>query len=94
MLRDCTGESWKKPGFGVRSVVLVCCTCFMSHDMILASVDFPVMWRLCASKRPCTAVALYWGPMRSSWIMALGSCSVLLEYIRPGPGMPCFRQNA
>ena len=26
--------------------------------------------------------------------MALGSCNVLLEYLRPGPGMPCFRQNA
>ena len=26
--------------------------------------------------------------------MALGSCSVLLEYIRPGPGIPYFRQNA
>ena len=26
--------------------------------------------------------------------MALGSCSVSLEYIRPGPEMPCFRQNA
>ena len=26
--------------------------------------------------------------------MALGSCSVLLEYIRPGPGMPCFMRYA
>ena len=26
--------------------------------------------------------------------MALGSSSVLLEYTRPGPGMPCFLQNA
>ena len=26
--------------------------------------------------------------------MALGPCSMLLEYIRPGPGMPCFRRNA
>ena len=26
--------------------------------------------------------------------MALGFCRVSLEYIRPGPGMPCFRQNA
>ncbi len=26
--------------------------------------------------------------------MALGSLSVLLEYIRPGPGMPCFSRYA
>ncbi len=26
--------------------------------------------------------------------MALGSCSLLFEYISHGPGMPCFRQNA
>ena len=26
--------------------------------------------------------------------MSFSSCSVSLEYIRPGPGMECFRQNA
>ena len=26
--------------------------------------------------------------------MALGSCSELLKYVRPGPGMPCIRQKA
>ena len=31
--------------------------------------------------------------MKSSRIVALGSCNVLLEYKRPGPGMLCFRQN-
>ena len=77
----------------VMCVVLVCCICFMSHYRILTSMDCPIMWHLCASERPCNAVAPYWSPMRTSRIVALGSCSVLLEYIRPGPGMPCIRQN-
>jgi hypothetical protein len=35
---------------GVLCVVLVCFICFTSHDKILASVDCPIMWRLCASR--------------------------------------------
>ena len=50
---------------GVLCVVLVCCICFMSQDMILASVDCPIMLRLCASEKPCDAVAPLWSPMRS-----------------------------
>ena len=38
-------------------VVLVCYICFMSHGRMLAFVDCPIMWRLCASERPCDAVA-------------------------------------
>ena len=79
---------------GVLCVVLECCIFCMSHDRMLASVDYPIMWRLCAFKRPCAAVAPLWSPMRSSRIVALGSCNVLLEYIRSKLGMPCFRQNA
>jgi hypothetical protein len=57
-------------------------------------VDCPMMWRLCASVSPCAAVAPLWSPISSSRIVALGSCNVLFEYKRPGPGMPCFTQNA
>jgi hypothetical protein len=39
-------------------------------------------------------VAPLWSPTRSSRILALGSCNMFLKYIRPGPGMPCSRQNA
>jgi len=42
---------------GVLCVVLECCICFMSQDKILASMECPIMWRLCASERSCTAVA-------------------------------------
>jgi hypothetical protein len=66
----------------------------MIHERILASIDCPMMWRFCASERPCAAVTPCLSSMRSSRILPLGSCSVLLEYISPGPGMPCFRQNA
>ena len=52
------------------------------------------MRRLCAYASPCAVVAPLWSHMRSSRIVALGSCNVLLKYMRPGPGMPCFRQNA
>jgi hypothetical protein len=62
----------------------------MSHVRILASVDCPIMWRLCASERPCAAVAPCWSSMRRSRIEALGSCSGLLKYIMPGPWMPCL----
>ena len=79
---------------GVSCVVLEFYICFMSQDRTLASVDCPIMWRLCASVSPCAAVAPLWSPMRISRIVALGSCNVLLEYMRPGPGMSCFRQNA
>ncbi len=79
---------------GVLCVVMKFCICFMSHDRMLASVDCPIMWRLCAFVSACAAVAPLWSPMRSSRIVALGSCNVLLEYMRPGPKMPCFRQNA
>jgi len=78
---------------GVSCVVLEFCIFFMSQDRILASVDCPIMWRLCASVSPCVAVAPLWSPMRSSRIVALGFYNVLLEYTRPGPGIPCFRQN-
>ena len=78
---------------GVSCVVLEFCICFICQDRMLASVDCPVMWRFCASVSPCAAVAHLWRPMRSSRIVALDSCNVLLEYMRPGPGMPCFRQN-
>ena len=79
---------------GVSCVVLQICICFMSQAMIFASVDCPMMWRLCASVSPCAAVAPLWSPISSSRIVALGSCNVLFEYKRPGPGMPCFTQNA
>ena len=79
---------------GILCVVLEFCICFMSYDRMLSSVDCPMTWRLCASMSPCAAVAPLWSPMTNSRIMALGSCNVLLEYFRPGPGMPCFRQNA
>ena len=84
---------------GARSLVVLCvvlglCICCMSQFMMLASDDCPIMCCLCASVSPCAVVAPLWSPMRSSRIVALGSCSVLLEYMRPGPGMPCFRQNA
>jgi len=79
---------------GVSCVMLQICICFMSQAMIFASVDCPMMWRLCASLSPCAAVAPLWSPMRSSRIVALGYCNVLFEYKRPGPGMHCFTQNA
>ena len=79
---------------GVSCVVLKFCIYFMSQDMMFASVDCPMMWRLFASASPCAAVAPLWSPMRSSRIVALGSCNVLFEYKRPGPGMPCLMQNA
>ena len=79
---------------GVSSIVLEFCICFLSQDRMLASVDCLIMWRLCASVSPCVVVAPLWSPMRSSRIVALSSCNVLLKYMRPGPGMPCFRQNA
>ena len=62
--------------------------------MIFASVECPIMRRLCASERPYAAVAPLWSPMRSFRIVALGFSTVLMEYIRHGPEMPCFRQNA
>ncbi len=79
---------------GVSCVVLEFCICFISQERMLASVDCPIMWRLCASVSPCVVVAPLWSPMRSSRNVALDSCNVLLEYTRPGPGMPCFRQYA
>ncbi len=79
---------------GVSCVVLPICICFISQAMIFAYVDCPMMWRLCASVSPCAAVAPFWSPISSSRIVALGSCNVLFEYNRPGPGMPCFTQNA
>ncbi len=79
---------------GVSCVVLQFCICFMSQDMMFASVDCPMMWRLRASMNPCAEVAPLWSPMRNSRIVALGSCNVLFNYKRPGPGMPCFTQNA
>jgi hypothetical protein len=70
----------------------VCCVgilyLLISQDMILVYVDCPIMWRFCASEKPCVAVAPLWSPMRSVRIVALGSCNVMLEYIRHGPG--CF----
>ena len=78
----------------VSCVVLQFCICFMSQDMMFASVECPMMWRLCAFVSPCAVVAPLWSPMRSSRIVALGSCNVLFEYKRPGPGMPCLMQNA
>ena len=80
--------------WGVLCVVLVFFICCMSHDRILASVDCLIMLRLCASERPCAAVAPLWSPMRSSRIVKLASCDVSLEYTRLGLGMPCFRQDA
>ena len=71
---------------GVSCVVLPICICFMSHAMMFAYVDCPMMWRLCASVSPCAAVALLWSPMRSSRIVALGSSNVLLSIKGPGPG--------
>ena len=79
---------------GVSCDVLHICICFMSQDMMFASVDCPMMWRLCASASPCAAVAPLWSPMRSSRIVALGSCNVLFKYKRPGPEMPCLTHNA
>ena len=78
----------------VLCVVLEFCICFMSQDRILPSVDCSIMWQLCASVSPCVSLAPFWSPMSSSRIMALGSCNVVLEYMRPGLGMSCFRQNA
>ncbi len=79
---------------GISCVVLQVCICFMSQATIFAYVDCPFMWRRCASVSPCAAVAPLWSPMRSSRIVALGSCNVLFEYKRPGPGMPCFTHDA
>jgi hypothetical protein len=53
---------------GVVCVVFEFCICFKSQDRMLASVDCPIMWRLCASVCPCAAVAPIWSPMRSSRI--------------------------
>ena len=75
---------------GVLCVVLEFFICFMSQDRILACVDFYIVWHLCASERPCAAVAPSWSPMKSSRILASSSCNVLSEYIRHGPGMPYF----
>ena len=83
-----------KGSLGVLCVVLECCIWFMIQDRILVSTDCPILWRLCASERPCAVVAPLWSPTRSSRILALGSCNMFLKYIRPGPGMPCSRQNA
>ena len=77
----------------VSCVVLQICICFISQAMMFASVDCTIMRRFCASVSSCAAVAPLWSPMRSSRIVALGSCNVLLEHKRPGPGMPCFTQN-
>ena len=79
---------------GLLCIVLRICICFMSQAMMFASVDCRMIWRLCASVSPCAAVAPLWSPVRSSQIVALGSRNVLFEYKRPGPGMPCFTQNA
>jgi hypothetical protein len=78
----------------VSCVVLECCICFMNQDRRSASVDCPIMWHLCAYVSPCTALAPLWSLMRSTQILALGSCNLLLEHMRPGPGMPFSRQNA
>ena len=78
---------------GILCVVLEFCIRFISQVRMLASVDCPILWRLCASVSHCVVVAPLWSPMRSSRIVVLGSCNVLLEYMRPGPGMSCFRQK-
>ena len=78
---------------GVSCVVLEFCICFISQDRMLASVDSLIMRRLCDFVRPCAVVAPFWSSKRSTRNVAMGSCNVLLEYMRPGPGMPCFRQN-
>ncbi len=80
--------------WGVSCVVLPICICFISQAVIFESVYCPMMWRLCASVSPCAAVAPLWSPISSSRIVALCSCNVLFEYKMPGPGMPCFTQNA
>ena len=72
---------------GVLCVVLVVCICFINQDRILASVNCPLMWRICASERLCAAVAPLWSPMKSFWTVASGSCNVLLEYITHVTGM-------
>ena len=60
---------------------------------MLTSFVCPIMWHLYVSERLGAAVDPGWSPIRSSQIVALGSMSVLLWYISPGPGMPYFREN-